>query len=365
MALEVMMRADQPIPLDLAFRVGPGELLALVGPSGAGKTTVLRGIAGLWRPQAAQVRVAGATWLDTATGVALRPDQRRVGVVFQSYALFPHMTAAQNVAASLDHLPRAARAPEAARLLDLMGLHDLSGRRPAQLSGGQQQRVALARAMARNPQALLLDEPFSAVDQATRRRLHDRIIALRQHLAMPVVLVTHDLSEAQLLADRILVIEGGRMVAEGPAGTIMADPAALRAMGLPDLVSVLPATVLGHDTDGMTAFQTAAGPLWLPQTDAAPGTQVGLRIGAGDVIVARDRPEGLSAPNILAAHVTDLSGGTGPQITLRLDAGGSTLLARIPRRAAVQLQLAPGQQVHAIVTSASVIRGAVTVSSPD
>jgi len=243
MALEVMARAAAPIPLDIAFRVEPGELLALVGHSGAGKTTLMRTIAGLWFPQAARVQVNGTTWLDTTAGIALRPDQRRVGVVFQNYALFPHMTAAQNVASAIDHLPRSDRAAEAGRLLELVNLHGLGARKPAQLSSGQQQRVAVARALARRPEALLLDEPFSAVDRGTRDRLYGEIIGLRAHLAMPVVLVTHDITEAQLLADRMVVIDGGHMVAEGPTGAVMANPVALRAMGIRDVAAMLPASM--------------------------------------------------------------------------------------------------------------------------
>ena len=226
MALEVMARAQAPIPLDVAFRAEPGELLALVGHSGSGKTTLLRTIAGLWRPGVARVVVAGTTWLDTAAGVDLPTYRRRVGIVFQNYALFPHMTAVQNVMAAMDRADPA----EAARLLDLLNLQGLADRRPAQLSGGQQQRVALARALARKPQALLLDEPFSAVDRATREKLHAEIIALRAHLAMPVVLVTHDMNEAQLLADRMVVIERGRVVHEGTTAQVMTDPEALRAI---------------------------------------------------------------------------------------------------------------------------------------
>ena len=244
MALEVMARAAAPIPLDIAFRVEPGELLALVGHSGAGKTTLhahhRRAVVPAGGAGAGERRPHGSI---PRAGIALRRDQRRVGVVFQNYALFPHMTAAQNVASAIDHLPRSDRAAEAGRLLELVNLHGLGARKPAHLSSGQQQRVAVARALARRPEALLLDEPFSAVDRATRDRLYGEIIGLRAHLAMPVVLVTHDITEAQLLADRMVVIDAGRMVAEGPTGAVMADPVALHAMGIRDVAAMLPASM--------------------------------------------------------------------------------------------------------------------------
>lgn len=352
MALEVMTRADGPIPLDLAFRVAAGEVLALVGHSGSGKTTVLRSIAGLWRPQVARVRVNGATWVDTDAGICLRPDRRRVGVVFQNYALFPHMTAAQNVLAAMDRPDRA----EAARLLDLLNLHGLADRKPAQLSGGQQQRVALARALARQPQALLLDEPFSAVDRATRERLHAQIIALRAHLAMPVVLVTHDMNEAQLLADRMVVIEKGRMIAEGPTGAVMSDPGALRAMGIREVAAMLPATIAEHLPDGLTRLDAPTGPLFLAGIDAPPGTKVRVRIMAHEVILSRARPEGLSAQNIIAGIITRIVPGGGPGVMVHMDLAGHEILARITRRAADQMALQPGESIHAILKSMSVAR---------
>lgn len=352
MALEVMARADGPIPLDAGFRVEPGELLALVGPSGSGKTTILRTIAGLWRPERARVVVDGATWIDTQAGVNLPPHRRRVGIVFQSYALFPHMTAAQNVMAAMD----APDATEAGRILDLVNLHGLAGRKPAQLSGGQQQRVAVARALARKPRALLLDEPFSAVDRATRERLYAEIVALRAHLGMPVVLVTHDMNEAQLLADRLVVIEAGRVLCQGTTAGVMADAAALRVMGIREVAAMLPATVVGHGPDGLTQLQGPTGPLFLPGVEAPPGTRLRVRIMAHEVILSRARPEGLSAQNIIAGTITRIVPGAGPAVIVHLDAGGHEILARITRRATEQMHLTPGDAVHAILKSMSVAR---------
>lgn len=360
MALDVMVAAKAPIALDMSFRVEPGELLALVGHSGSGKTTLLRTIAGLWRPEVARVQVNGRTWLDTAAGVEQPTHQRRVGVVFQNYALFPHLTAAGNVASAIDHLRGSERQIEAERLLELVNLQGLGQRKPAQLSGGEQQRVAVARALARRPEALLLDEPFSAVDSNTREKLYAEIIALRAHLAMPVVLVTHDMNEAQLLADRMVVIDSGRMVAEGSTGSVMSDPKALRAMGIREAAAMLPAIIDHHEADGMTCLNSSAGPLWLPKVDAAPGARVRVRIMAHEVMLARARPEGLSAQNILPARIIDLQPGEGPAVLIRLALGEDEILARVTQRAVASLGLQVGDQIHAVLKSMSIARDHVT-----
>jgi molybdate transport system ATP-binding protein len=360
MALQVMARAAGPIPLDVSFRVEPGELLALVGHSGSGKTTLLRTIAGLWRPETARIAVDGRAWLDTAARIDLPPHRRRVGIVFQNYALFPHMTAAQNVMAGMDRADRR----EADRILDLVNLHGLADRRPAQLSGGQQQRVAVARALARRPLALLLDEPFSAVDRATRERLYGEIIDLRRHLAMPVVLVTHDMNEAQLLADRMVVIEKGCIVGKGTTAEVMADPEALRAMGIREMAAMLPATVAEHGADGLTRLDAPTGPLFLPGVAGAPGTRLRVRIMAHDVILSRLRPDGLSAQNIIAGTVAAISPGAGPGVMVHIDVGGHEILARITRRAAAQMDMRQGDTVHAILKSMSVARDHVS-RAPD
>ncbi|MFQ3666699.1 MAG: ABC transporter ATP-binding protein [Sphingomonadaceae bacterium] len=219
----MQLRSRQPIPLEASFAVAPGTLAAIVGPSGAGKTTILRAIAGLYRPEHAGIACAGETW--AGPGLWLPPHRRRVGLVFQSYALFPHLSARANVAAALGHLPARDRVARAEALLEIVHLAGLGDRRPAQLSGGQQQRVAVARALARDPAVLLLDEPFSAVDRRTRRALQAELRELHAALGIPILLVTHDLDEAAGLADRLLVLEGGRLLQEGAPADVLARPA--------------------------------------------------------------------------------------------------------------------------------------------
>ncbi|HRK17753.1 MAG TPA: molybdenum ABC transporter ATP-binding protein [Hyphomicrobiaceae bacterium] len=364
MALEVSIRATAPIPLDVEFRVEPGELMALVGHSGSGKTTILRTIAGLWHPEHASVCVAGATWYDTAKGVDLPPHARRAGFVFQSYALFPHMSAEQNVAVAMGHLPRAERLAEARRLLTLVNLASLEHRRPSELSGGQKQRVAIARALARKPDALLLDEPFSAVDRATRETLYTEIARLREHLRMPVVLVTHDLEEARLLSDRMIVIDHGHVLRYGSSADVMFDPLVLRTLGIRDVGTSIAARIAAHDDDGLTRLTSPAGDLWIPGMDAPLGTNVRVRILAHEVLISLTRPVGLSAQNVLPATIEDIMRGDGPGAIVRLRAGSETILARVTQRAIASLGLEVGFTCFAVVKSMAVARDHVTETPP-
>lgn len=234
-ALTVSLHQAGPIPLAVELTCAPGDLVALVGPSGAGKTTILRSIAGLYRPQTGRITVNGETWFASDDRVVMPPYRRRVGMVFQNYALFPHLTALRNVMTALDHLARPARRQRAEELLDLLHLSGLGDRKPAQLSSGQQQRVAVARALARDPAVLLLDEPFSAVDRVTRRKLYREIAEVRRHLEIPIILVTHDIDEAALLADKMYVLNEGRVLQSGTPAQVTKQPASddvIRVLGL-------------------------------------------------------------------------------------------------------------------------------------
>lgn len=272
-ALQVSVEQTHPMPLGGTFSCQAGEMLALVGPSGAGKTSMLRVLAGLMRPQQGRVQVGGELWCDTEAGLWLPPHRRHVGMVFQNYALMPHLSALENVALPLLHLPRGERLARVARWLDHVGLlPEQQQRRPAALSGGQQQRVAVARALAREPALLLLDEPFSAVDQMSRQGLYRLLAQLREELTIPIVLVTHDLHEARLLADTLVVMDGGQVLQQGAPATLYRSPRNARVADLVGIQNRFHGRWLGPaDEPGMGWLEWLAA----PEAPHLPGAPLG------------------------------------------------------------------------------------------
>ncbi len=340
--LTLRLSAKVPIPLDLSLSIAPGELLALVGPSGAGKSTALRCIAGLHHATQGRIDCAGATWFDTATGRNLPPHRRAVGLVFQDYALFPHMTAADNIMAAMGHRPGHERPARARELLELVHLAGLAARRPGELSGGQQQRVAVARALARDPAILLLDEPFSAVDRATRRRLQSELAALRRSLAIPILLVTHDLEEALALADRMVVMHQGRgLQADTPVELLTRPASAEVARGL-DLRNLFQARVERHTAEatllrwGRHAIQAPLAP------GLAPGAAVDWLVAPSDVALLA--PGAAWSGTVIPARVLELVP-VGEEARLALDVedpAGEVLSLSVPLPLALERRLAMG-----------------------
>jgi molybdate transport system ATP-binding protein len=346
--LEAALGAEAPIQLDLAFACAPGELLALVGPSGAGKSTALRCVAGLHRATRGAVRCGGGAWFDAERGIDVPAHRRAAGLVFQDYALFPHMTALGNLVAAMGHRPRREREARARELLARVHLSGLEDRRPAELSGGQQQRVAVARALARDPSVLLLDEPFSAVDRATRRRLQCELAALRRSLSIPIVLVTHDLDEALALADRMCLMHHGRGLQTAAPAEMLARPVSAEVARLLDLRNLFRATVERHDAAAGTTFLRWGGHM-LEAAHApglAPGEAVDWLVPASAVVLhRRGRPSLGERENPVQGRVRDLLAmGEEARVTLDIgDPGGGTLAFSLPLHAARRNGLAPSE----------------------
>ena len=313
------------LDLDASLDVAPGTCVALAGPSGAGKSTLLRVAAGLLRPAHGVVRCGEHIWLDTARGVDLAPERRRCGFVFQDYALFGHLRAWQNVAYPLRELPRRERRSRAHELLERFGLADRAGARPAELSGGERQRVALARALARRPAALLLDEPLSALDARTRAGARAELTGVLHTAGVPALLVTHDFAEAAQLADRVGIIDAGRIVQTGTPSELAAAPASAFVADFTGAV-VLTGTARSGER-GLTVVELDGGgvvsstdevrgrvaatvhpweiALEPPGAAAAGSARNRLAVDVVSVTVVGNRVRvGLAAPQPLAAEVT-------------------------------------------------------------
>jgi ABC-type sulfate/molybdate transport systems ATPase subunit len=327
-----VLRLDFSAPLrsfDLVLELDVGaETVALVGPSGAGKTTVLRAVAGLSRPASGQIACGDDTWFDAARRVDVPPEDRRVGYVFQEYALFPHLTVEQNVAFS---------GGRADRLLWRLGIEQLAKVRPAELSGGERQRVAVARALARNPRVLLLDEPMAALDPHTRGSVRTELHDLLSELGLPTLLVTHDFEDAAALAHRVGALVDGRLRQVGAPAELLgapADPLVAQLAGANVLSGVAARTATG-----LTGVLLDAGPT-IYATDLASG-RTEVVVYPWDVSLAREAPED-SALNHVRDEIVSLTPlGNRARVRLRL------LTAEITTASAERLRLRPGEPVVA------------------
>ncbi|MBS1269484.1 MAG: Sulfate/thiosulfate import ATP-binding protein CysA [Gammaproteobacteria bacterium] len=357
--LSVTLQQQRPVSLDVDFRCGPGELLGLVGPSGSGKTTVLRCIAGLARADAGQVRCGDAVLWYPADGVDLPTRRRDVGIVFQNYALFEHLNARDNITIALPGWSRERRNSRAAELLELVNLSGLEARRPAQLSGGQKQRVALARALARRPRLLLLDEPFSAVDLVTRRKLRKDLARMRKRLEIPIIMVTHDLDEAYELSDTISILYHGKTLFTAAPNAVMRRPSTPEVAHLVGLTNIFTGEVAEHDrARRLTLLRWRDRILECALNESyRPGETVHWLIPPNNVILhQRVRPSRGERENPVAGVVRDLVT-LGGSVNIELDiesSSGETLSFSVPVHVAERNSLDMGERIGVSLRAAGI-----------
>ncbi|NBN79593.1 molybdenum ABC transporter ATP-binding protein [Microvirga tunisiensis] len=350
MTLDVRLTHRFPgFTLDVAF-AGSDGVTALFGRSGSGKTSVVQAVAGLLRPEAGRILLAGAPLLDTARQVEVPVHRRRIGYVFQEGRLFPHLTVRQNLLYG-HWFTGGGAATGLARVVDLLGIGALLDRAPADLSGGEKQRVAIGRALLARPRLLLMDEPLAALDEARKAEILPYLDQLARDSAVPILYVSHSLAEVLRLASHVVVLEAGRVLRAGPAAMVLSDPGAAGSLGPAGAGALLEGVVRTHTADGLTEVGIPAGSLLLPHVPAAAGAPVRLRVSAEDVILSRTAPVGLSALNILPAEVLALEPAGPGRVLVQVRLGPDRLLAALTERSALALGLVPGEPCHVVLKS--------------
>lgn len=341
--------------LDADLSLPDHGVSALFGHSGSGKTTLLRILAGLERAPGAVIAVGDETWQDDARGVYVPTHRRGIGYVFQEASLFEHLDVRANLEFGLKRLPREARRFEIGPVTELLGIEHLLKQRPATLSGGERQRAAIARTLLASPRLLLMDEPLAALDMKRKQEILPYLERLHEELALPVVYVSHSADEVARLADYLVVLEQGRVLASGPLSETLArlDLAA----NFDDDAGVMIETVLaGRDADGLSRLAFPGGELLVGRRDAAVGSRVRCRIHARDVSLALERPRGSSITNILPAVVDAVGPAAAPgQVLVRLKIGETALLAHITERSRRELGVEPGLALWAQVKAVALL----------
>jgi molybdate transport system ATP-binding protein len=325
---------------------GPGSTTVLFGASGSGKTTVLRCVAGLERPEEGEIRFGEETWFEARDRLFVPPQKREIGFVPQEYALFPHLSVAHNIGYGLTGAASAERRDRVRTTTRWLGLEGLERRRPAELSGGERQRVALARALIRRPRMLLLDEPLSALDGPTRLRLRGDLRQLLKQLGIPTVLVTHERTEALALGDQLVVMDRGKIVQRGPVHEVFSRPASLAVASIVAMETVQPGRVLESE-EGLVSVMTGQTKLVSLSSPLAIGSEVYVCIRAEDVILIKGETARSSSRNSLRVRVVKL---TAEGVVVRIDLdGGFPLAAILTKQACEELALKPGEQVTALI----------------
>jgi molybdate transport system ATP-binding protein len=345
--------------LRIAFE-SHAPVTALFGRSGAGKTGVINALAGVTQSASGRIVINGETMLDSARGVFVPPEKRRIGYVFQEGLLFPHLTVYQNLHYGRKLSRTADRYIDADKIIALLGLESLLERMPQNLSGGEKQRVALGRALLTSPRMLLMDEPLASLDAARKSEILRYIELLRDEFHVPIVFVSHTLDEVTRLADTLVLLSEGRVVATGDVDELMGRLDLQPFTGRYEGGAVIETCVAAHDeTWELTRLAFDGGELIVPSLDGLIGERVRVRIRARDVSLAVSRPEGMSILNVLLGTLLEIRDESGPIVDVRIGVGEASLIARVTRHSIDRLALKPGQPVFALVKAISLDRHSV------
>ncbi len=357
------------LEVDIAVRLGAfsvdaqfasdAPVTALFGRSGSGKTTVLNAIAGLVKPERGRIAVGDAVFFD-GKGASLPVQQRRVGYVFQEGRLLPHLSVRQNLLYGRFFTAQSERYADFERIVRLLDLGRLLGRRPHGLSGGESQRVAIGRALLASPRILLMDEPLASLDTPRKAEILYYVERLRDEVRVPIVYVSHAIDEVVRLADTVVLLSDGRVAGAGPVAE-MAGRLELRPyLGRFEGGAVIQARVAAHDLDwGLTQLDFPGGSLYAPDVDALVGEPIRVRIRARDVSLATERPQNLSMQNVVAGIVRAVGDANGASVDVQLDVAGTPIIARVTRKSVAELRLEPGKRVFALIKAVAIDRHSV------
>jgi len=348
--IEVRFQTLVPgMAFDIEFTAPGKGVTALFGRSGAGKSTIVEAIAGAKSQVVGRIVVNGEVFQDTASGIALPIEKRRIGFVFQDSRLFPHL----NVEANLLYGFERARAPvsiQPKEAIDLLGLGDLLQRRPHRLSGGERQRVAIGRAVLSQPALLLMDEPLSSLDPPRKAELLPYIERLRDMLELPIIYISHEFNEVMRLADTLVVVDRGRIARHGPLLELASDPDLSPLIGRYEAGAVLACIVQAHDsTSDLSRLTFGDHSIDVPLVDADIGSEVRVRLRARDVALALTEPTDTSIANRLPGVITELTSRDGPYVDAGIDIGGTVVRSLLTRASVARLGLVQGMPVWALV----------------
>ncbi|MCA0042908.1 molybdenum ABC transporter ATP-binding protein [Celeribacter litoreus] len=362
MSLSVQLRhhfAD--FEVDLAFQV-PSGISVMFGPSGSGKSTAIRAIAGLMRPTEAQVVLGDRILNDTASRRFIAPHKRRIGTIFQDARLFPHLSVQQNLDFGKRYAPTTVSLAEEKRVIEMLGIEHLLSRRPSGLSGGEAQRVAIGRTLIAQPEIILADEPLSALDAARKAEILPYFERLRDEADIPILYVTHNPLEMARLADRVIVLENGRVSGEGAAVDILSDPSVLPAAAGGALIE---AEVVECHADGLVELRAGSERLFVPGSNCAEGRKLRLRVPPHEVMLATKRPEGFSALNVVEGRIKAMHDVNDAAVMVSLDTGAGALLAQITRRSVAGLGLTLGATCYAVIKTVAIAHDNMGFSGPN